>query len=206
MKRAAIALGMALAAGTAGAQETGYYAGASLGGYSSNRCDDVSFGVSCDESAASLKVFGGYQLNRNLALEAGYINTLINSTLQGQPGILGPGQFTSKLRSRALDLVAVPTLPIGTSFALYGKLGLYFASTEEATTVGPSGATCCVRSTAGGTREESNGGLTLGAGFAWHFTRQLSARADWQRFQGVGGGNVSEVDVDTLNVGVLYRF
>jgi opacity protein-like surface antigen len=101
----------------------------------------------------------------------------------------------------------MPSLPLGASASLYGKLGFYLANTEQTNTTVASGATCCVRvGSSGSSAEESNLGLTFGLGLAWNFTRNLAARADWQRYPAVGGDRVREVDVDMLHAGLLYRF
>ena len=200
MRRITITLGLALAAGAAGAQERGFYAGASLGASSANACDLVELDRTCDGEATNLKVFAGYALNRNFAVEAGYINTLAKATVSSTSGqLLSPATpLTADLAARAVDLLLVPSLPLGERASVYGKLGVYFANTKSSRTSGQPPATTHA--------EESNTGLTFGLGFAWDFTRRITARADWQRFNSVGGGDMSDVHVDMLHAGVLYRF
>lgn len=200
MKRLAIALGLGFICAAAGAQEQGFYVGASVGGSTANVCDLTSFNTTCEEDATNLKVFAGYQINRNFAVEAGYINTLAKATVSSTSGgFFSPATpFTSDLAARAIDLVLVPSLPLGERASVYGKLGAYFANTRGNGTSGSPPTTTHA--------DESNTGLTYGLGFAWSFTRNVSARAEWQRFQNVGGGNIAEVDVDMLHAGLLYRF
>jgi hypothetical protein len=31
-------------------------------------------------------------------------------------------------------------------------------------------------------------------------------RAEWQRYQDIGGGNIGEGDVDVMSIGLIYRF
>jgi OmpA-OmpF porin, OOP family len=200
MKRLGIALGLALVAGTACAQEQGFYLGASVGGTSANACDLADFSNSCDADTTNLKVFAGYQINRNFAVEAGYINTLAKATVSSTSGqFLSPATpSTADLAARAIDLLLVPSLPLGERASVYGKLGVYFANTKSNSTSGQPPVTTH--------SDESNTGLTYGLGFAWSFTRNITARADWQRFNSVGGGQMSDVHVDMLHIGALYRF
>lgn len=185
MKRTAIALALSLAAGAAAAQEAGFYLGASVGTskISSGGCDEgpLPAGISCDDTANTYKVFGGYQFNPNLALEAGYTDKL------GRLELAGFGQ-TVEASARAFELVLVPALPLNEHFSIYAKLGVYAATSEVRTT------------------EESNTGGTLGLGVAWHINKSFTARADWQRYAKVGGDTIGEADFDTFNIGILYRF
>ena len=57
------------------AQDSGFYAGLSLGQSSmTDACTGLPAGVSCDDKDSAWKIFGGYQFSRNFALELGYAN------------------------------------------------------------------------------------------------------------------------------------
>jgi OOP family OmpA-OmpF porin len=199
---------LSVAAFATRAQETDFYVGASLGGATSGACDDIRLGVSCEDRVTNLKLFAGYQINPNLAFEAGYTNTLAKASAHALSSAAPGTTFVSDMHSRAVDFVLVPTLPLGSSASIYAKLGLYAASTTQNSTTTPAPPPpCCVHIIPKPANvEQTNIGLTYGAGVGWSFTPRWTARADWQRFQGVGGENVREIDVDTLNVGLLYRF
>src|SRR5690349_20966566 len=75
----------ALGAAPAMAQNTGWYAGASVGRTAATIDDDGirsgllgqglgTASISDDDRDTGYKVFGGYQLNRNLAVEAGFFS------------------------------------------------------------------------------------------------------------------------------------
>jgi OOP family OmpA-OmpF porin len=188
MKRTAIALALTLAAGTAAAQEAGFYLGASVGQskVSNGGCEGASGGITCEDTDTAFKVFGGYQFNRNIALELGYSDRLAKLSASG----FGT---SAEVTVSAFEIVAVPSLPLSENFSLYGKVGVYAASTEA-------------RSSFGATADDSNTGGTIGLGVAYHFNKNITARADWQRYAKVGGDNVGEADIDTLNIGLLFRF
>jgi len=190
MKRTAIALALSLAAGAAAAQDAGFYIGASVGTSKagSGGCEGVPSGISCEDSTETYKLFGGYQFNRNIAVEAGYTDRLAKVEVSNAFG------QRADVTASAFELVAVPALPLNENFSLYAKLGVYAASSKASSNVGVPGV------------DDSNTGGTLGVGVAWHFNKNLTARADWQRYAKVGGDNVGEADIDTFNIGLMYRF
>ena len=99
---------VALAAGSLGAiaaPESGFYAGASIG---APQYPDSVNGISGEGSAVSGKVFGGYQLTPNFALEAGIAALGDVSQMNGQ--------------SEFLDAVGI--LPLNDKWSLLGRLGV----------------------------------------------------------------------------------
>lgn len=134
-----------------------------------------------DQTDTAWRLFGGYQLNRNFAAEVGYHN-------------LGQVNFVNGDRdAKVWELVGIGMLPVATALSVYGKLGGYYAKSELHSSVVPSG-------------DETNGGLTYGAGVQYDFTQQVALRGEWQRYDNTGGNTTGKTDVDVLNVGVLYRF
>jgi len=183
---AAAALSAALCAAQAAAQEPGFYIGASVGNSkASESCKDLPPGLSCDDKTTTWKLFGGYQFNRYIAAELGYSDRLAKASASG----LG---LTEDVKVSAWELVAIPSYPIG-DFSLFGKLGIYAARTEDTTNFA-------------GNESVSNSDVTFGAGVGYRIHRNFSARAEWQRYSKVGGGNVGKADIDALNFGVLYHF
>ena len=188
MKTNCIIIGItaALFALPAAAQEPGFYAGISVGQSKyNNQCDGIPSGVTCDENTTTYKLFGGYQFNRNLAVELGYSPELAKASASG----LG---LNLDAKASALEVVAIPSLPLG-DFSLFAKLGLYAAETKLSSNVGPDAT-------------DSNSSWTAGAGAGYSFTKNLGARLEWQRYNKVGGDNTVKSDVDVFNVGLLYRF
>lgn len=168
------------------AQTPGWYAGGSLGQTDAKDATCTPPLTSCDDKDTAWKIFGGYEINRNFAVELGYTNL-------GEFKASGPGGVNATIESTAWELVGVGSFPVADRFSLYGKLGGYRAETEGRTNVGLSA-------------DESNTGLTFGAGAQYDFTRTVGVRAEWQRYTDVGGGNVGESDLDVLSVGVRVKF
>jgi OmpA-OmpF porin, OOP family len=185
---AAVAAPVAFAQARGQAADAGGYVGGSFG-QSTASCDVGGVGLSCDDKDTAWKVFGGYQINRNFAVELGYANL-------GEISITG-GATRITVETTAWDLVGVGIFPINNQFSIYGKLGVYRATVDVSSNVGGSG-------------DDSANGLTLGAGVRYNFTRNLGLQAEWQRYQSIDapGGSVltGSSDTDVLSLGVVYKF
>ena len=186
MKRIMIGITAALVALPAAAQEKGWYAGFSVGSSKAgDACNGTGGGIACEDTTTTWKLIGGYQVNRNFAAEIGYTPELAKAKASG----FG---LTDEIKSSALELVAIPSYPIG-EFSLFGKLGIYTARTEETTNFA-------------GNESANNTDFTYGLGVGYQFHRNFGARLEWQRYSKVGGGNIGNEDIDTVSLGLLYRF
>jgi OOP family OmpA-OmpF porin len=191
LKKALAILGLASAmvAGPAFAQgmDQGWYIGATLG---QSKAKDACEGVvgSCDDKDSTWRILGGYQFNKNLAVELGYTD------LGEASGIDAGDTFSAE--SKLWEVVAVGSWPFADKFSAYGKLGFYRGDTDLSVS-GPSGS---------GSASESNTDLTYAIGLRWDFTKNLGARFEYQIYKDVGGGQIEEHDVDVVSVGVIWKF
>ena len=175
---------------------TGAYVGASIGqSRAKDFCDD-SGGFSCDDNDTAWKAFAGYQFNRHFAAEVGYTNLGEVSA----SGVITGVSVRGTIEATAFELVGVGSVPVMDRLSLYAKLGLYRAETERHLT-GTLGTV-----TVTDNETEKNTDLTFAFGARFDITRNLGIRAEWQRYQDVGGGDIGEDDIDVLSVGVLWRF
>src|SRR6476619_7595168 len=133
------------------------------------------------ETDTAWRLFGGYQFHRNFAAEIGYHDL-------GQVNFVG-GDRDAKL----WEFVGVGMWPVANALSVYGKLGGYYGKSELHSSVRPSG-------------DDTNGGLTYGAGVQYDFMRQAGVRLEWQRYDNVGGATTGETDIDVVNVGLLWKF
>jgi OOP family OmpA-OmpF porin len=175
------------------AQTSSWYLGASIG--QSDASVDCAGTTSCDTEDSSWRIFGGYQVNRNFAIELGY------STLgEASAGVPAFGPFPASrvtLEATAWDLSAVGILPIAERFSAFGRLGLYRADTDIDVNfpgVGSAGDS------------DSNTDLTFGVGLRYDFAQNVGVRAEWQRFSDVSAADFGEGDVDVISVGLVVRF
>jgi hypothetical protein len=186
--RYAIALALVLCTGVAAAQETnrGLYLGGTVGAAkATNFCSDAALGggvAGCDQRGNTWQLFAGYQFNNILSAQVGYHDLGKSSLPVG-----------TEMKFNAFDVVAVAGFPMGGA-TLYGKAGWFRGEAEG-----------------GGPRfvglREHHGGVTIGAGVQWDFSRMFALRGEWQRFPNMGGGSFGgSVDINAFSAGALVRF
>lgn len=188
MKR--IIAAVALLAAAAGASAEGFYTGLQVGqSRYETTCDEVSgAGITCDNKGNAWKALGGYRFHPNVAAEVSYADL-------GEAKATGPaGSITAS--STAFDLSAVASFSPVNRLSLHGRAGIYRAKTEvRASTV-----------TFSGSDSDTNVGAVYGVGVSFDVTRRLTARAEWQRYNDVGGDNTGKDDISLVTLGVLFRF
>jgi len=165
-----------------------WYAGAGLGQSKFKGdlgCDNSSGLTSCDDKDTAWKLFGGYQVNKNLAGEATYQD--FGKAKASAAGV------NADVKSHAFDVSALGMLPFLESFAGYGRLGVYYAMSDG-------------NSNAGVSADKSNWDVTYGLGLQWNPTPKLGVRAEFQVYNKVGGGDLGKGNVEVLGVSGLWRF
>jgi OOP family OmpA-OmpF porin len=173
----------------AAAQETGLYAGGSIG-YSQSKdiCDAVNPQVTCDDNDTAWRAFAGYQFNRYFALELGFAN------LGEASGSGAPGSFSVESKE-AWDLTGLFTMPVATNLSVLLRIGAH----RTRTTIDQQGPGFALHEAKTG----SSFSYGLGAEYA---LGKLGVRAEWQRYDNVSGGTLGESDIDVFSVGLLFRF
>jgi OOP family OmpA-OmpF porin len=162
-----------------------FYVGGSLGQSKfKNSCTGLPAGFSCDEKDTAWRILGGYQFTPNIAAELGYHN--FGETKASSSG------FEVKDKASAWELVALGMWPIANQFGIYGKLGAHHSESKLESNLPGTGG------------KETGNGLTFGAGLQWNVMAPLALRAEWQRYDKVGG--VSDNKLDVLSLGAVYRF
>lgn len=144
----------AISAPIASAQEMGWYVG---GGFGSS--DDAVL----DETASALKLFGGYQFNKNLAAEAAFVDL-------GEFDALG---LPNALEQYGLAFQVVGLVPIGQRGAFFGKAGLFLWDVDFL-----------------GTTVDDGTSAAFGVGGEFDFSERWGARIEWERFNDISGGDV----------------
>jgi OOP family OmpA-OmpF porin len=174
------------------AQTTGFYAGGAVGRLDYN-IDTASFSTnstritSKDEQHTGWKVFGGYQFNNYIGVEASYVDLgkfQIGGTTSGVP-------FTAKADTNGFGLALVGTLPLNNKVAFFGKMGGFRSKSKATGSVGN------IKIADSG---HDNGSL-VGAGVRYNFTPQFALRVEAERF-GLGDGDSAMF----YSLGAQYRF
>lgn len=163
------------------------------------RAEMAAFGetgtVSTDESGSGFKIFGGYNLHKNVAVEFGYVD--LGSASLGID-ITAPAAFNAKAEYDASGFFAdvVGKLPVTNDFTVFGKVGV-IASTVEATYSGDFV----------GSDKATETNVKFGVGAEYAFTKQFAVRGEFERYQGLGKEETTgETDVDLVSVGLTYKF
>jgi OmpA-OmpF porin, OOP family len=174
------------------AQDSGWYVGASAGQSKvKDFCPNpVAVGTSCDDTSGTYGVFGGYQFNRYLGAELGYTDF-------GENKVFGSGAAVT-WKVKGLELLGVGIIPINPYFEIYGKVGAFLWDVKQSCT----GASCLYSS-----QSETGSDLTYALGAQFNFTRNISARVQYQRYQDVGDqATTGKSDMDLLSFGIVFRF
>ena len=166
---------------------TGFYGGLGAG---VGRTDINGSGIagSTDEKDTVWKLFGGYQFNRYIAVEGGYVDL-------GKASISGPQGFAST-DSKAWQVGAVGSVPLSPQFAFTGKFGLARASTDG------SGSINGVPFSA----SDHNTAPTYGLGMRYDFTKSVALRGEWERFRLKNAGFSGKSDADLFTLNALFKF
>lgn len=189
------------------ADDSGWYGGANIG-QSKATIDDARItssllgsgfsGVSIADENRDLgfKVFGGYQFNKNFALEGGYFDL-------GRFGFMATttpaGTLSGDIRLKGLNLDAVGILPLTEKFSVFGRIGANYAQATDS--FAGTGAVRVLNPNPS-TRETN---LKLGVGLQYALTESMAMRAEVERYR-INDAVGNKGDVDLVSVGLVYRF
>jgi OOP family OmpA-OmpF porin len=180
-------LGLLALASPAIAQDQGIYLGGSLG-YTQYKSSCKRATVPCDDRDDAWRLLAGYQFNRHWSAEVGY-GDLGAATGSGANGFFA-------VKTKAWDLSALASIPVAGGLSALLRLGMYRART----TIDQQGPGVVTPHAAG-----TNSGFTFGAGVGYNLWK-LGLRAEWQRYDGVGTGDIGKDDIDVFSLGALFRF
>ena len=171
-KIALVALLSAVVATPVMAAETGFYAGANLGMAS------TSYANLSSNTGTAVSFLGGYQINKNFAVEAAYHDF----------GSIKP-TANSSFKITGYGVSAVGILPMDAQWSLLGKLGV--ASTSIAIT--PTKA--------------DNTSLSFGIGAQYNLNKNIGIRAGYDLYAvGNTNTNTNTATTSVLSVGGVYNF
>ena len=185
----------------------GWYLGGNVGGTRSDFKNDainraladrgfIVNSTTTDNSSTGYKVFGGYQLMPNLAVEGGYFDL---GRFSYGSSTTSPGTFNGNNRINGLNLDLVGTLPVSDRFSVLGRIGAAYAQNR-----GSFASTGFVPpSTSDPRRNETN--LKIGLGLQYAISEALSVRAELERYR-ISDPIRNRGNIDMASVGLVYRF
>jgi OOP family OmpA-OmpF porin len=187
--------------------DSGWYGGANVG-RSAATIDDaringsllgsgfVSSTIVDDDRSTGYKIFGGYQLNRNFAVEAGYFD-LGNF---GYTAITVPtGTLDGRIKLKGLNLDLVGTVPLSEKFSVFGRAGLNYAQARDS--FRGTGAV----QVANPNPRKNGTDYKLGLGLQYALSESLAVRAEAERYR-VNDAVGNRGHIDLVSVGLIYRF
>lgn len=170
----------ALFAGTAFAQDSYFYGGVGVGQSRSMVDDEAVIGklrangatsatISVNESDTTFKGFVGYQMNRNIGVEAGYFNL-------GKSGFTANtvpnGSYSNERKIDGVNLDLVGTLPFTDKWSGLARVGANYANVKDSST-----STGAVRLASASSSEKSLN-LRYGLGVQYEVNQSLLVRAE----------------------------
>jgi OOP family OmpA-OmpF porin len=199
---------MMLGHGTVDAQDQGWYMGAGIGlshvsevaSCSTLRSNFPGFPCHNKNTSTGAKLSGGYQFNEDVALEVSYVN-LGKFTMSSSGTFGGGAPFTAsgsdKVSGFSVDIVR--TWPMTSKFGALGRVGVFRWTLDDSTSMflgGPIDVS----------NKPSGNSLDFGVGVKYDIDGNIGARAELQRFQGIGNSTTGKSDVDSISASLVYRF
>lgn len=191
----------------AAADDAAWYAGASLGQSKANIDNaGISRGllgggftttaINADDRDTGYKLFGGYQFNKNFALEAGYFDL---GSFGFAATTVPAGTLNGNIKLKGLNLDAVGMLPLTERWSAMGRVGVNYAEASDSFT--GTGAVNVLNPNPG--KREAN--YKVGLGVQYAVTDSLSIRGEAERYR-INDAAGSRGDIDLVSLGLVYRF
>jgi OOP family OmpA-OmpF porin len=154
--------------------------------------------TSVEDRDTGWKLYAGYRLHRNWAVEGGY-TSLGRYRDEGQV-VENPGAVETTFKANSWNLAALAILPLDNGFEAFVKAGAGYWRTDLDSQGSFSGRSAH--------SAKANGtGALLGLGARWRFSDTLTARLEWERFSHVGkADSTGRTDIDFASIGLQYNF
>lgn len=199
-----LTLSAVLGVTSAQAADSGFYVGGSIGRSEVSDFDGSDFdaefatlgltsSTSIDDTDTGWKAFAGYRVMKYLAVEGAYTDFgefSANSTITAPSA----GVVNSTVEADAWTVSALGILPLGDQLSLFARLGVNFWNTDISAAGTGSGSVASASNSDDGTD------WVYGLGAAFSFTKNLSVRGEWERY------DFDDADVDLLSAGVSWNF
>jgi OmpA-OmpF porin, OOP family len=147
--------------------------------------EDPGPGISVDDSDMGFKLGGGYMFNKNLGVEAAYVDL-------GKEKFTAPG-LSADAKANGIVVAALGVFPINEQFSVLGRLGIIDAT---------------VKISGGGADDKSTDvKFTGGIGAAYNINKEFSVRLEYDFYSKLGDKDkTGESDVSMISLGVAYKF
>ena len=192
-------------AGSAHAQEANYYyfglsAGQSHSQLSESDTTNSLLGagngaiiLGNEQQDTAYKIFGGYQFNRNFALEAGYFNLGKFTYSAASPS----GTLNGTYEVEGLNLDLIGTLPLGERFSAFGRIGAQYANTRDSF----SGTGTLTPANGNPSKRDTN--LKVGVGLQYDISPSMQLRAEAERYR-INDAFDNRGDINVFSLSLVF--
>jgi OOP family OmpA-OmpF porin len=152
---------------------------------------------SADNRDIGFKVFGGKQLNRYFAIEAGYFDLgkfSFDATTSGNGALRGETEF------RGVNIDLVGQLPVTERLSVLGRAGMQYAKSESHFSGNRLYAV-----TNPDPAKESRRSPKVGLGLEYKLSEALALRGEVERYR-VNDSQANRSNVDLASVSLVYKF
>jgi len=202
-----LALTVIMSSHVAIAQDTGWYGGFNIGQSRANIDDDLinsnlldqgftSATIVDDDRNRGFKIFGGYQLHRNFAVEGGYFDL---GKFSYAATTVPPGTLDGQIKVKGINLDLVGILPITEQFSAFARAGVNHAKANV--TYVTTGLVTVLDLTP----SERDTSYKFGFGLQYDFTDAFGVRAEAERYR-INDAVGNNGDIDLFSLGLVYRF
>lgn len=199
-------LGAVMTASAFGQDSTYYYWGLSAGQSHSQiddrlttntllRTQDSPGSFSSENQDTGYRVFGGYQLTPNFALEAGYFNLGKFSYSTSLPG----GTMNGRYEVEGLNLDLVGTMPLSARWSALARLGVQHAMTRDAF----GGPGLPAYASVDNSQRANN--MKVGLGLQYEISPSILVRGEAERYR-VKDGLGNNGDVNLFSMSLVFPF
>ena len=150
-------------------------------------------------------LFAGYDVNRNWAVEGGYTHFGTFKYNYGGINALAGGSGQATYGASSWWLAGKGTLPVSSSFDLFGKLGLSENRARDSESTNSAGMDAVLGTPV--TRNTNKAGLLAGVGAEYHVNKAFGVRMEYDnygKFGGSGTQNLAKIGMWTADV--TYHF
>ena len=146
-----------------------------------------------EQQDTAYKIFGGYQFNRNFALEAGYFN--LGKFTYNAKSPTGTLNGTYEVEGLNVDLIG--TLPVSESFSVFGRIGAQYANTRDAF----SGTGNLTPGSSNPSKRDTN--LKVGVGMQYDISPGMQLRGEAERYR-INDAFDNRGDINVFSVSLVF--
>ncbi len=156
-----------------------------------------------NESNSGYKLYGGYQFNRNFALEGGYTD-FGKFDLGRDTAMPSLDSIATNIRSSGLHLDVVGIIPLQNGLSLFGRLGTVYTMGNTSISTGGGVAPLLTLTDLNPRRSEWNSRYGLGA--SYDLPNNLGLRFGYERINNLGDFRTGDGNVGMWSLGLTKRY